>query len=174
MTVQPPKFKRKLLPILQSYISLKEVLVITGMRRVGKSSLLKMIYEGLPTSNKLMLDIENPLDRGIFEEKDYNNIINNFSELGVDKTKKAYILLDEIQAFPEIVKPIKYLFDHHDIKFVVTGSSSFYLKNLFPESLAGRKIELELYPLDFDEFLYFKGETNDIQVSSDLQTIHKS
>ena len=171
MTIQPPKFRRKLLSILQSYVSLKEILVITGMRRVGKSSLLKMIYDSLPSVNKLMLDIENPLDRSIFEEKDYNNIIINLSKLGVDKTQKMYVLLDEIQAFPEIVKPMKYLFDHHEIKFVVTGSSSFYLKNLCPESLSGRKIELELYPLDFDEFLYFKGETNDIPVSNNLLSI---
>ena len=69
---------------------------------------------------------------------------------------------------------MKYLFDHYEIKFIVTGSSSFYLKNLFPESLSGRKIELELYPLDFDEFIYFKHETNDILVSTDLLSIDKS
>lgn len=57
---------------------------------------------------------------------------------------------------PQIVKAIKYLFDHYDIKFFLTGSSSFYLKNLFPESLAGRKIIFEIFPLDFEEFLVFK------------------
>lgn len=52
---------------------------------------------------------------------------------------------------------IKYLHDHYDAKFFLTGSSSFYLKNLFPESLAGRKVVSELMPLDFREFLVFKG-----------------
>jgi predicted AAA+ superfamily ATPase len=60
---------------------------------------------------------------------------------------------------PEIVRVIKYLYDHYDVKFFVTGSSSFYLKNLFPESLSGRKIIFELFPLDFEEFLIFKGFT---------------
>jgi len=127
------------------------------MRRVGKSSLLQMIYGKIASTNKTLLDIENPLDRSIFEEKDYNNIIKNLADFGIHPDHKAYIFLDEIQAYPEIVKPIKYLYDHYDIKFIVTGSSSFYLKNLFPESLAGRKVEFELYPLDFNEFLYFKG-----------------
>ena len=57
---------------------------------------------------------------------------------------------------------MKYLIDHYQIKFFVTGSSSFYLKNLFPESLSGRKFEFNLYPLDFQEFLYFKNLIKEI------------
>ncbi len=45
---------------------------------------------------------------------------------------------------------------HFNFKFFLTGSSSYYLKNLFPESLAGRKFVFELHPLDFEEFLVFK------------------
>ena len=47
---------------------------------------------------------------------------------------------------------------------MLTGSSSFYLKKLFPESLAGRKIIFELFPLDFEEFLLFKGIKRDFQI----------
>ncbi len=57
----------------------------------------------------------------------------------------------------EIVRCLKYLYDHYGFKFFVTGSSSFYLKHLFPESLSGRKLIFELFPLDFEEFLLFKG-----------------
>ena len=42
------------------------------------------------------------------------------------------------------------------IKFFLTGSASFYLKNLFTESLAGRKFTFEIFPLTFKEFLIFK------------------
>ena len=55
---------------------------------------------------------------------------------------------------------MKYLSDHYEAKFVVTGSSSFYLKNLFSESLSGRKILFHLSPLDFGEFLIFKNMKN--------------
>lgn len=69
------------------------------------------------------------------------------------KRQDPIIFLDEFQAKPEITKAIKYLYDHYNVKFFLTGSSSFYLKNLFPESLAGRKVTFELFPLDFREFL---------------------
>jgi uncharacterized protein len=148
------------------YMSIKEIMVITGMRRTGKSSLLKMLYDATDDDNKLILDIENPLDRAIFEETNYNNIFKNLGDMGIKPEKKAYIFLDEIQSFPDIVKPLKYLYDHYDVKFIVTGSSSFYLKNLFPESLAGRKIEFELFPLDFEEFLYFKGQIAKLETTA--------
>jgi predicted AAA+ superfamily ATPase len=131
--------------------------VLTGMRQVGKTTLYRMIFDGIKSKNKIFLDIENPLDQKIFEEEDYNNILRNFERLGVDAKKKIYVFLDEIQAMPEIVRAVKYLYDHYDIKFFVTGSSSFYLKNVFPESLAGRKYVFEMFPLDFEEFLVFKN-----------------
>lgn len=157
MAIKSFLLKRKLFRKIKGYMPLREMIVITGMRRAGKSSLLSMLFDATEGDNKLILDIENPLDRSIFEEKDYNNIFKNICDLGISSKTKATIFLDEIQSYSAIVKPLKYLYDHYDIKFVVTGSSSFYLKNLFPESLAGRKMEFELFPLDFDEFLFFKS-----------------
>lgn len=51
------------------------------------------------------------------------------------------------------------MYDHYDVKFILTGPSSYYLRNLFPESLAGRKIIFEMFPLNFTEFLIFKQVT---------------
>ena len=51
---------------------------------------------------------------------------------------------------------VKYFYDHYQVKFFLTGSASFYLKNLFSESLSGRKYLFELFPLSFSEFLQFK------------------
>ncbi len=48
--------------------------------------------------------------------------------------------------------------DHFSVKFIVTGSSNFYLKNLFPESLSGRKFLYHLSPLTFYEYLYFHNK----------------
>lgn len=151
-------YPRKLLSDLEEQIETREIIVLTGMRRVGKTTLYQALFEKIESNNKAFLDLENPLEQRVFEEKDYNNILANFEEYGVNPEGKMYIFLDEIQAQPEAVKAVKYLYDHHDIKFFLTGSSSFYLKNLFPESLAGRKFIFELYPLDFEEFLIFKGK----------------
>jgi len=149
-------FQRKIIKYINSQLETREVIAVTGMRRVGKTTLLQMIYEKIETDNKVFLDMENILEQKIFEENDFNNIWANLKPYGITNMKKAYIFIDEIQLKPEIVRAIKYLYDHYEVKFIVTGSSSFYLKNLFPESLAGRKVTFELFPLDFEEFLIFK------------------
>jgi len=75
---------------------------------------------------------------------------------GVDFKKKVTLAIDEVQLLPGIASVIKYLYDNYQIKFVITGSSSYYIKNLFSESLAGRKKVFELNTLSFREFLEFK------------------
>jgi len=124
---------------------------------VGKTTLYRLLFEEIKSKNKIFLDLENPLNQKVFEETNYDNVWLNLQRLNLNSKEKAWIFLDEIGAMPQIVKVIKYLFDHYEVKFFLTGSTSFYLKNLFPESLAGRKITFELFPLDFEEFLIFKG-----------------
>lgn len=124
---------------------------------MGKTTLLNHLFEQVESKNKVKLDLENPLHRRLFEEEDYDNVWNNLAKFGITKKQRAYLFIDEIQNLPEISRVAKYLYDHWDVKFFLTGSSSFYLKNLFPESLAGRKLIYELFPLTFQEFLIFKG-----------------
>lgn len=150
------RFPRNILKEIEPQVKTKEIIVLTGMRRVGKTTLLQMIYDKIQSRNKVFLDVENILEQRIFEEIDYNNIWANLRPYDINNKEKAYLFIDEIQAKPEVVKAIKYLYDHYDVKFFLTGSSSFYLKNLFPESLSGRKIIFEIFPLDFREFLIFK------------------
>ncbi len=150
-------YPRIILPELVKELETSETTVITGMRQVGKTTLLDHLFNQIETSNKVKLDFENPLNRKIFEEEDYDVIWNNLASFGVNNQTKAYILLDEIQHSPSIGSVVKYLRDHFDVKFILTGSSSYYLKNLFSESMAGRKLIFEVYPLTFSEFLVFKG-----------------
>ena len=150
-------YPRKIQKELNKCVSGPEIVVLTGMRRVGKTTIYQSLFDKLETENKAFFDLENPIVQKIFEEQNYDNIVINLKEYGIRPDKKAYIFLDEIQAMPEIVKVVKYLYDHFGFKFFLTGSSSYYLKNLFSESLAGRKFVFQLKPLDFDEFLVFKG-----------------
>ncbi len=160
-------YNRRIFNTLIQQLPYKEIIVLTGMRRTGKTTLLKMLFDEVDSDNKVMLDMENLINQKIFGETDFNNVWNGLKEFGLKPEKKAWLFLDEIQAMPEIVTVIKFLYDHYDVKFILTGSSSYYLKNLFPESLSGRKIVFELFPLDFEEFLIFKGKarefTNDFQ-----------
>ena len=150
--------ERNIYKEIESYFDSPEAVVVTGMRRTGKTTLLKSIYEKITSGNKLFIDLENTLNRKYFEEEDYERIRLNFEVLGLNFKKKAYLFLDEIQFVKNLPSVAKYLYDHYHTKFFLTGSSSFYLKNLFSESLAGRKYIFELFPLNFGEFLRLKGE----------------
>ena len=149
-------YQRAITQKLESEVETKEIVVLTGMRQVGKTTLLKHLFSKVGSENKAFLDLGNPLSRKVFEEEDYNNIWKNLAEFNVSKDSKAYIFLDEIQNMPKVIPAVKYLFDHYEVKFFLTGSSSYYLKNLFGESMAGRKVVFELFPLSFYEFLNFK------------------
>lgn len=164
--------ERKLLPAILKRLKTKEAIVVTGMRRVGKTTLLKQIYDRIESSNKLFLDLENPLNQKYFDEKDYEAIANNLRGLGVALNKNSFVFLDEIQFLKNIPSVIKYLSDHYPIKFFLTGSASFYLKNLFSESLAGRKYLFELYPLDFEEFLMMKGKERVPSTAAISESLH--
>ena len=142
----------KIKPVIKS----AEAIIITGMRRTGKTTLLRFIWDTVKSENKLFLDLENPANQKYFEEKNYEKILDNLKFLGLSAKTKSYVFLDEIQFVRNIPSVIKYLIDHYGIKFFLSGSSSFYFKNLFSESLAGRKYIFELFPLSFREFLALK------------------
>ena len=147
--------QRKIFSSLEDHIEKKQVTVITGMRRTGKTTLVKELLSRIKSENKLFIDLERMDNRVLFTEKNYDNIINSLGQRGLNFNQKVFLALDEIQLVPEIVSVIKYLYDKYTIKFILTGSSSFYLKNLFSESLSGRKKIFELYTLNFSELLTF-------------------
>jgi len=158
-------YARDIQPRLEDELATEEIVIITGMRQVGKTTMLRHLMDCIDSTNKALLDLENPLHRKIFEEENYDSVWNNLIQFGITNQKKAYLFLDEVQNLPEISKVVKYLYDHWKVKFFLTGSSSYYLKNLFPESLAGRKIIFEMFPLVFKEFLRFKDKERKIPIS---------
>ncbi len=150
-------FARKIYPTLKEHLKSPHITVLTGMRRTGKTTAVKFLMGELDSENKLYLDFERLDNRDLFSQRNYDAIANSLGQLGLNLEKRAYLFLDEIQLVKNIPSVLKYLYDHYKIKFVVTGSSSYYLKNFFSESLSGRKKIFELFPLDFSEFLDFKS-----------------
>lgn len=149
--------QRKIFSNLESHLNKKEVTVLTGMRRTGKTTLIKELMNISKEKQKLFFDLERLDYRKLFQQENYDTIVLALEQQGVDFSKKVLIVLDEIQLVPNLPSVIKYLYDHYNIKFIVTGSSSYYIKNKFQESMAGRKKIFEIYPLDFGEFLTFNG-----------------
>jgi len=159
-------YKRLLFFSILPHLDHKNAIVITGMRQVGKTTLMKQLAD-FWKGKCIWFDFDNPLDHLVFESIDYNTIFEDLRrESGAKPGERFLVCIDEIQNFPEITKIIKYLIDHYGVKFIVTGSSNYYLRNLFPESLSGRKFLFMLYPLNYREYLYF----NDYLSDNELQT----
>ena len=154
---------RTIFPVLQRALADQRALVITGQRRVGKTTAARWLLDQAPTDNKLYLDLERLDQRAVFGESNYDLVLSFLRNRGLDLTRPAYVALDEIQYAPNVPSIVKYLYDaaqtggQPGIKFILTGSSSFYLKRLFTESLSGRKVVFEMFPLSFGEFLAFRG-----------------
>lgn len=164
-------YKRKIYPDLLVHAENAQNTVLTGMRRTGKTTLVKQLLLDLSNKNSIFLDLERLDNRELFLQKNYDTILMALDKRGLNTKKSMIVALDEIQYVNQVPSVIKYLSDHYKIKFILTGSSSYYLKNLFTESLSGRKKIFELYPLDFGEYLEFKeiehGHTDWVKRSFD-------
>src|SRR3989344_295562 len=151
-------FKRKVVDEILNYIDSKQTLVIYGPRQAGKTSLLKYLMKHHLKENAFYFDLEyqNLLD--LCNEGD-KAVYDYLLQKGADEKKKIFLIIDEIQYLKNPSKFIKILHDHYpNIKLLVSGSSTFEIKKKFKESLVGRTITFELYPLSFEEFLTFKGK----------------
>lgn len=151
-------FERKAVNEILRYLDSKQALVIYGARQVGKTSLLKYLINNHLKENTFYFDLEyqNLLD--LCNEGD-KAVYNYLLQKGADEKKRIYLVIDEIQYLTNPSKFIKILHDHYpNIKLLMSGSSTFEIKKKFNESLVGRIITFELYPLSFEEFLKFRGK----------------
>ena len=151
-------YKREVFDEIIQYLDEDVILVIIGARQVGKTYILFYLEEYLKKKNKVSyyMDLEdsrylNILDEGV------DAFVRHLKEEGFDTDKKIYVLLDEIQYMESPSSFLKLIHDHHKaIKLIVSGSSSFGIKKKFTDSLVGRTVTFEIFPLSFEEFLRFK------------------
>jgi len=160
-------YNRIIYSSLFSHLEKRQITVLTGMRRTGKTTLVKQLLKDSKIDQQFYFDLERMDNRALFSEDNYESIIYALTQRGADFSKKVIIGIDEIQLVPNLPSVLKYLYDTYDIKFIVTGSSAYYMKNMFSESLAGRKKLFEIYPLNFTELLSFNGvSVSDIPLDS--------
>lgn len=129
--------------------------IITGIRRCGKSSLLKLLKEHLQNSG--VLD-ENIISIN-FEYMEYDEIrdYKTFYTLIKEKLKagKTYLLLDEIQQVEHWEKAVLSLSLEADIDIYITGSNAYLLSSDIATLISGRYVEIKMLPLSFKEYLLF-------------------
>lgn len=130
----------------------KQALILLGSRQVGKTTLIKKIF---PKAKYFLVDNE-PI-RKILESYD----IEAYKAI-IDKDCQE-IIIDEVHLLSNPGRAIKIIYDQIDnIRIIITGSSSFHIKNKTGESLAGRKIDYNIYPLTFSEYLNQRGIEDDL------------
>lgn len=160
---------RKILNSIERFLGKRETVVIHGARQTGKTTLLKIISDKLikdkkvPEGNILYFDLEDFDLLEMFDKGHKEVIAYVEGRMGRAKKGKIYLLIDEIQYLSNPSSLLKILHDHYGwLQVIVSGSSSFQIKSKFRDSLVGRTVDFELFPLDFEEFILFKGADYDL------------
>ncbi|MEM2210368.1 MAG: ATP-binding protein [Nitrososphaerales archaeon] len=154
-----PPFRRYAFSRILESIKERQILIITGLRRVGKTTLLYQAIEKL-------LESENPNKILYFSFDESSSTLKEVLEFYEKKILKkpfeevdrAFIFFDEIQYAKDWPSILKQFYDlYPNLKFFISGSSSLLLSKEALEKLAGRFFFFELKPLTFFEFLEMKG-----------------
>lgn len=144
---------------LRKYLEAKQIIAITGLRRVGKTTImLKIVKEkidsGFAPDNIIYFSFDN------FRDLNLSELIEVYSkeyEKNIGEAKYLF-LFDEIQKVTNWEEQIKRLYDLHvNFKIIISGSESLFIRKKSKESLAGRMFEFKIESLSFKEFLLFKG-----------------
>lgn len=162
------KHKRRLFFDLVKYLPERQIISIVGLRRTGKTILLKQLiwnlieHKNVKADHILFLSFDEALVTSKLTLKNYLDVF--LSDILKKETKGTrYIFLDEIQYIEKWQHILKRYYDtESDIKFVISGSSSLFLKKKTTESLAGRIYEFKLQPLSFEEFLELADEKSEL------------
>lgn len=156
------KIRQNILDEIVQDLSNKRHSILMGARQVGKTTLVKQLLALLKSEKKncFYFTLEDPhilRDFNAHPEKlfDYTSTV----DLTIEDTQ-LYVIIDEIQYLSDPTNFLKLLFDKYapQLKIIATGSSAFYIDKNFKDSLAGRKKLIEVYPLDFEEFIAFKNQ----------------
>lgn len=151
--------ERKIYPEIKNVFNSRQIIALTGLRRVGKTTLMKksvadFLKKGYNGENILYFSFDE------FSNIRIREILSIYEELQEKKlgNEKIVCLLDEIQKVENWQEQLKRIYDDFPkIKFIISGSESLFIKNSGTENLAGRIYEFKVNLLDFQEYLDFKN-----------------
>jgi len=145
------------------------IITISGPRRAGKTFICfqiiaELIQKGTPKENILYINFEDNKLIGA-DSDDLEKLLEAYFELyNVDKDKKIYLFLDEIQAVKNWDSWVRKIHDiNKKIKLVLTGSSSKLLSKEISTVLRGRVLNKEIFPLSFKEIVLWRGLKYDLK-----------
>ncbi len=145
-------YKRNLEGTIKAYLSINEIIAITGVRQCGKTTLMKKIASDIePTKKVNFISFDDISILQLFEQD-----IDTFVEAHVKPYD--YLFIDEIQYSLESGKKLKYIYDHFSIKLIISGSSAAEIAVQGIKYLVGRIFTFTLYPFSFREFIQIKDK----------------
>lgn len=153
-------YRRKSYFEISKYIDKRQIILIWGLRRVGKTTLMFQVISDIlkKTSSKNVLYFS--FDEIAFDLKD---VLESYQKFILNRTldemkEPVYLFLDEIQKVHDWENKLKTYYDlYPNIKFFASGSASVSLRKNSRESLAGRILDFLIKPLSFQEFLEMSG-----------------
>ena len=144
---------------IMAYVDTPFVKILTGVRRCGKSTILKMIMERLKTERNI------PEDRIIscrFDSMEYEDMtakqIYTLLKDQLSSTGRTYVFLDEVQEIKGWEKVVNSLASDFDVDLYITGSNSRMMSSEIATYLTGRYISFRIFTLSFGEYLMFKSK----------------
>jgi predicted AAA+ superfamily ATPase len=152
--------ERQVYDEIQKFVLMPQIIALTGLRRVGKTTLmLKMvddtIRKGFNPRDILYFSFDE------FRESQIREVLDRYETLMErDLSSGRYLILfDEIQKVKDWQDQLKALYDRYQkhLKIIISGSESLFIRKGAKETLAGRLFEFKIEPLSFAEYLAFKG-----------------
>ncbi|CVH75704.1 hypothetical protein BN3662_01119 [Clostridiales bacterium CHKCI006] len=144
---------------IMAYVDTPFVKILTGVRRCGKSTILKMIMEKLKTERNI------PEDRMIscrFDSMEYEDMtakqIYTLLKGRLSTKGKTYLFLDEVQEIKGWEKVVNSLVSDFDVDLYITGSNSRMMSSEISTYLTGRYVSFRIFTLSFDEYLTFRRQ----------------
>ncbi|MBI2147128.1 ATP-binding protein [Candidatus Woesearchaeota archaeon] len=153
-------FQRDLYHEIQPYLDKRQILLLQGLRRVGKTTLLFQIIAALLKITKAAHILYFSFDEQV---PDIREVLETYQKFILGKSfEKAggrlYLFLDEVQKVADWENKVKVYYDlYPNLKIFLSGSASVRLRRQSKESLAGRIFDFTLEPLSFQEFLILRG-----------------
>lgn len=144
---------------IMAYTDTPFVKILTGVRRCGKSTILKMIMEKLRTERNIPNEriVSYRFDSMEYEDMTAKQMFNELkSRLSADG--KTYLFLDEMQEIDGWERVVNSLQSDYDVDIYVTGSNSRMMSSEISTYLTGRYIAFRIYTLSFKEYLEFKSK----------------
>lgn len=157
--IERPLYTEKII----SYINTPFVKILTGVRRCGKSTIMKMLMNEISKRNVS----ENCVLYYNFDSLEHEEIKTSkalFAELKkhLSEDGKTYLFLDEVQEVTSWEKVVNSLMTDYNVDIYVTGSNSRMMSSEISTYLTGRYVSFRIYPLSFDEYLTFRKTNTDV------------